>query len=71
MERYSILWRMPENLYTQDSPVIVRAGALLKDNETGCILIQLKFENISDNTIKAIRLTFRTFDTSAAMPTNQ
>lgn len=62
MERYSILWRMPENLYTQDSPVIVRAGVLLKDNETGRILIQLKFENISDNTIKAIRLTFRTFD---------
>ena len=52
-ERYSKLFSMPENLYTEGSPVIIAAGALLKDNQTGRIIAQLKLCNISSKTIKA------------------
>lgn len=62
MDRYSTLWRMPENMYSPDSPVIVRAGAILKDNETNSILIQLKIENISDLIIRSLKINFNLFD---------
>ena len=52
-ERYSKLFSMPENLYTEGSPVIIAAGALLKDNQTGRIIAQLKLCSISPKTIKA------------------
>lgn len=52
-ERYSKLFSMPENLYTEGSPVIIAAGALLKDNQTGRIVAQMKLCNISPKTIKA------------------
>lgn len=52
-ERYSKLFSMPENLYTEGSPLIIAAGALLKDNQTGRIIAQLKLCNISSKTIKA------------------
>ena len=32
MERYSSLFRLPEKLYTQGSPLLIAAGALLKDS---------------------------------------
>jgi len=34
-ERYSKLFAFPENLYAAGSPVVIAAGALLKDNQTG------------------------------------
>lgn len=52
-ERYSKLFSMSENLYTEGSPVIIAAGALLKDNQTGRIIAQMKLCNISPKTIKA------------------
>ena len=41
-ERYSKLSALPENLYSTGAPVIIAAGALLKDNQTGKVLAQLK-----------------------------
>lgn len=52
-ERYSKLFSLPENLYAEGSPVIIAAGALLKDNQTGRVIAQLKLHNISSKTIKA------------------
>ncbi len=52
-ERYSKLFSLPENLYTEGSPVIIAAGALLKDNQTGRVIAQLKLRNISSKAIKA------------------
>ena len=37
-ERYSKLYVLPENLYAEGSPVIIAAGALLKDNQTGRVV---------------------------------
>ena len=31
-ERYTRLYTLPENLYTEGAPLVIAAGALLKDN---------------------------------------
>lgn len=62
-ERYTRLFAMPENLYAEGSPVVLAAGALLKDNETGKVLVQLKIKNISGKTIKAAKVRVTLFDT--------
>ena len=56
-ERYSRLFSLEPNQYSEGSPVLISAGALLKDNITGQILAQLKFKNISPKTIKAVKVT--------------
>ncbi len=63
-ERYSRLFSLPENLYQGGSPVIIAAGALLKDNQTGRVLAQLKFRSISDEIISAIKILVRGYDMS-------
>lgn len=62
-ERYSRLYSLPENLYASGSPVIISAGALLKDNQTGKVLAQLKLRNIAGKTIKAAKVSILPFDT--------
>lgn len=62
-ERYTRLFALEENLYSEGSPVVVSAGALLKDNQTGTVLAQLKIRNISSKTIKAAAVRVACFDT--------
>ena len=62
-ERYSKLFSLPENLYTEGSPVIIAAGALLKDNQTGRVIAQLKLRNISSKTIKAATVSLLPLNT--------
>lgn len=62
-ERYARLSSLPENLYSVGSPVIIAAGALLKDNQTGKVLAQLKIRNIQNKTIKAATVTITPLDT--------
>ncbi len=61
-ERYSKLFSLPENLYAQGSPVVIAAGALLKDNVTDNMLAQLKIQNISDKPIKAVKVAITPLD---------
>ena len=63
-ERYTRLFSLDENLYCEGAPVIVRAGALLKDNQTGNVLAQIKFQNISKKPshIKALRVAVSPMD---------
>ena len=63
-ERYGKVFSMPENLYAEGAPVIIAAGALLKDNQTGRVVAQLKLRNISPKTIKAV--TVRLFPMNTA-----
>ena len=63
-ERYTRLSSLPENQYAIGSPVLIAAGALLKDNQTGKALAQVKFKNISDKQIKAIKISVSAFDIS-------
>ena len=63
-ERYSRLFALPENLYAVGSPVIIAAGTLLKDTQTGKIIAQLKLKSISTNAIKAVKVKLDLFDTA-------
>ena len=63
-ERYSKLFSLPENLYAEGSPVIIAAGALLKDNQTGRVIAQLKLRNISSKTIKAATVSLSLMNTA-------
>ena len=62
-ERYLKLFSLEENLYIPGSPVLIAAGALLKDTQTGRILGQLKLQNISDQPIKAATVALIPLDT--------
>lgn len=63
-ERYSKLFALTGNLYTGGSPVMIAAGALLKDNLSGQILAQLKLCNINIKTIKAATVLVAPLDTA-------
>lgn len=63
-EKYTRLFLNKTNLYTETSPVIISAHALLKDNTTGDMVAQLKIRSISDKTIKAAKVKFTTYDTA-------
>ena len=62
-ERYTKDYECPQNVYAESSPVVISAGALLKDNQTGKILEQLKIRNITNKVIKATRVSILSFDT--------
>lgn len=61
-ERYSRLFSLPENLYATGSPVLIAAGALLKDNQAGNVLVQLKLQNIGAKSIKAATVVIQPLD---------
>lgn len=65
-ERYSRVFALPENLYAVGSPVVIAAGTLLKDNQTGRIVAQLKFRSISNKIIKAVKVRLDLFDTAGS-----
>ena len=62
-ETYVRLYSLPERLYTMGAPVVVAAGALLKDNRNGNIIVQLKIQNICSKTIKAVTVKITSIDT--------
>lgn len=55
-DRYTKLFSLPADLYAAGSPVIIAAGNLLKDSQTGETLAQLKIQSIAKKTIKAEQL---------------
>lgn len=61
MERYEIL-RKYRPLYSNNAPVFVLAGQLVKDNVTDDCLLQLKFQNVGDKAIKAVSIYAKTYD---------
>ena len=63
-ERFSRLFTLPSSLYAAGAPVTISAGALLKDNQSGNIYAQLKFNSISNQRIKALHIIITPFDTA-------
>ena len=61
-ERYIRLFTLPKNLNTEGAPIVIAAGALLKDNDADDVLAQIKFKNISEGTIKAVKVSVQSFD---------
>ena len=56
-ERYKKMYTLDAPLYTRGAPVIIEAGVLLSDTDTGAILAQLKYRNISDKPIKSMKVS--------------
>lgn len=61
-ERYSRLFSLPKNLYVEGAPVLIAAGALLKDNQSNKVLVQLKLKNIGNKLISAVTVSIQPFD---------
>lgn len=62
METYERLFELPKMQYFEGSPVILRAGALLRCVEDFALLIQLKFSSVSEKIIKAVIISIEQFD---------
>ena len=63
-ERYTRLLSLPTNIGQDGCPVLISAGALLKDNNTGKLLVQLKLRNISKHVIKSVKIKVNAYDTA-------
>ncbi len=63
-ERFERLYQLPANLYVSDAPIIVSAGALLRDTQTDSVIVQLKFHSVSKKTIKAVKVSIAAQDVS-------
>lgn len=61
-ERYTRVLSLPDNLYSAKAPVLISAGALLKDNQTEKVLVQLKITNLSESIITACKVCIEAFD---------
>ena len=62
-QRYTRLFALLGCLCSHSAPAAILAGALLKDNETGEILAQLKLKNVQANPIKALTVSLQALDT--------
>ena len=61
-ERFEHISKSTRAMYTPGSPVILAAVALLKDNQTGKVLVQAKFKSVSDKAITAVFVDVRCKD---------
>lgn len=62
-DRYQRLFSLPKNIYAPGAPVMIAAGALLKDTQTGRVLAQLKLQCVSKKSIKAVKVLVSPLDT--------
>lgn len=65
-ERFSRLYVLPGAQYVNGAPVIISAGALLKDNATGKVLVQLKLTNLYESILTACKVTVFALDPGGA-----
>lgn len=61
-ERYTRLNTLPKNMYIDGAPVLIAAGALLKDNQNGNVLVQLKLQNLNQAQLVACKVSVRTYE---------
>ena len=58
-ERYTRLFTLDSQYYQDNSPVVIIAGALLKDTVKNSILAQLKYKSISNKVINALKVSIQ------------
>ncbi len=61
-ERFTKLFELPGGFYATGAPVLIRAGALLRDNLSHGVLCQLKFYNLDTRTIRSMRVVLQLRD---------
>lgn len=62
--RFETLYKFKNNLYKDDSPIIISAGFLLKDSKTESIITQIKFQSVAKKTIQAVKVSINAYDVS-------
>ena len=55
-ERFTRLFALPAALYAEGSPLLLEAGALLRDNENGRLIAQLKLKNLGEKAVQAAKI---------------
>ena len=61
-KRFQELYRLPSSYYLSGCPVIVDAAALLKDNQSGNVLAQIRLRNISEKPVISCKIAVKTFE---------
>ena len=62
--RYQELYRLPNKLYVENSPVLIEAGALQKDTVSDKVLAQIKIRNLSTKDIIACKVAIKAYETN-------
>ena len=65
-ERFTRLSQLGNDLYSEGSPVIICAGALLNDTVTGSMIAQIKYQNISEKKIVTAKVQLCAYDAMGA-----
>lgn len=60
--RFQQLFSLKPNQYINDCPIIIEAGALQKDNETGNIIAQIKMRNIGALQVSSCKISIKAFE---------
>ena len=60
--RFDTLYKLQNNLYVKNSPIVILAGSLLKDNVSGKLIIQMKYQSVSQKVIKALKIDIKAID---------
>lgn len=61
-EKFSTIFKCKPNLGIEESPVIIKAGALIINNENKKLLVQLKIQNISEKTVTLTKVKLTPLD---------
>ena len=66
-ERYIQRFRLTPRQYTAAAPVVLAAGALLKDTQIPRLVAQLKFKSLSPELLTALRVQVECLDETGAV----
>ena len=61
-DRYTKLYELPGSLYAAGSPVLVCAGALLRDERSKALVCQFRFRNLDVRVVRGITVVLRMTD---------
>ena len=61
-ERFIRLFELPNDLYSINSPIIIRQAVLLNDTKSENIIAQIKFQSVSNKAISAVKVNIVAID---------
>ena len=61
-QRFTKLYELPNGFYAPGAPVMIRAGALLRDNYSKNAVVQLRLYNLDERTIRSAKLAIYMWD---------
>lgn len=61
-ERFIRLFELPNDLYSINSPIIIRQAVLLNDTKSENVIAQIKFQSVSNKAISAVKVNIVAID---------